>query len=185
MQRPYDTLLQIRGEAALSKATLEYLFEQFPQTAELVNLYSDSDYKVVYTRPDRTQFYATNNRSMQATVDIIDRPGPGDDNNYLLFENGHAKIMFWRFSGKSVVELALTEKGDQSAYKINIYLFSSSRVFHAFFESALFSYLMRSMFKKIVGDVVDATRQFTKAKATAPLDPVFAAGLRQHLGIEE
>lgn len=194
---PLDTVLEISGEAALPKRALAYLFQEFPHAAQLINFYSTvrlnpgqanstrhqkSNYQVIYTQPDRSQFFATNNRNMQAIVDIIDQLESAVSNNYLLFENGHAKLMFWRFTGKSIVELNLIKHGDQTTYKVKIHLFSSSQMYHAFFESALFAYLMRSMFKKIVGDIVDAARHLAESSdIPACLDPDFTAALLRQL----
>lgn len=180
--RPHETILVLNGEAALPKPVLVYLFGEFPHTAQLINFYKKSNYQVIYTKPDRSQFFATNNRSMQATVDILDRSESVVSNNYLFFENGRAKLMFWRFTGRSIVEINLMKHQEQTAYKVTIHLFSSSGVFHAFFESPLFAYLMRSIFKKIMGDIVDSARQLAAANDTpTSLDPVFAAGLLRRL----
>ena len=178
MLRAYDTVIELNGKAALPKPAVVYLFEEFPHTAQLTNFFKNSNYQVRYTRHDRSQFFATNNRNMWATVDIIDRTESVSSNNYLLFENGQAKWMFWRFTGKSIVELNLIEQDNQTKYEVKIHLFSNSGVFHAFFESPLFAYLMRAVFKKIVGDIVDATLMFREIKAVPPtLDSDFSAEL--------
>ena len=197
LRRPYATVLEINGEAALPKSALVYMFQEFPHAARLVNLYSEtrsksgqgndpldtkSNYEIIYTRADRSQFFATNNRNMQATVDVIDRFESKASNNYLLFENGQAKLMFWRFAGKSLVDLSLIGHGEQTMYKVKIHLFSNSRVYHAFFESAVFSYLMRSLLRKIVGNLVAAAR-FLADSSEPPdaLDADFVAELRRLL----
>ena len=182
MLRPYDTVIELSGKAALPKIATVYLFEEFAHTAELTNFYNGSNYQVIYTQPDHSQFFATNNRNMWATVDIIDKTESVSSNNYLLFENGQAKWVFWRFTGKSIFELTLREENDQTRYEAKIHLFTQSGVFHAFFESPLFAYLVRAMFKKIVGDIVDAAHKFNQAEtAPAQLDPVFTAQLLRRL----
>ncbi len=182
LYRPHDTLLEFDGEAALPQPAVLYLFEEFPQTAQLLNFYNGSNYQVAYTRPDRAQFFATNSRNMQATVDVIYRAAMENGNNYILFENGQAKLMLWHFAGKSIVELNLLKYKEQTKYEVRIHLFSNSGVFHAFFESPLFAYLVKSIFKKIAGDIVRAVEQFAEAKdAPAVLDSSFTTSLLKRL----
>ena len=180
--RPFETVLHLQGETPLSKPALRYLFEEFPDTARLVNFYKKTNYDVVYTNPQRSQFFATNNRNMRATVHIIDKRETIPASNYLLFEDGEAKLLFWRFNGRSLIELNLDQFGQDTKYDINIHIFTSSRAFHFFFESALFKYLIKSMFKRILGDMVDATEQLANSNDDPPTDnPNFTEDLLSRL----
>ncbi|MDJ0956439.1 MAG: hypothetical protein QNI91_06270 [Arenicellales bacterium] len=166
--RPFETVLRLQGETPLPKPALQYLFEEFPDTAQLVNFYKKTNYHVVYTNPQRSQFFATNNRNMRAMVDIIDKRETIPASSYLLFEDGNAKLLFWRFDGKSIIEINLYEFGEDTQYDIKIHVFTSSRAFHFFFKSALFKYLIKSMFNRILGDMVDATKQLIDSNDDFP-----------------
>lgn len=152
----------------MPKPALQYLFKEFPDTAELVNFYNKTKYHVEYTNPQRSQFFATNNRSMRAIVDIVDKRETTPASNYLLFEDGEAKLLFWRFNGKTIIEINLDEFGQDTKYDIKVHIFTSSRAFHFFFESALFGYLIKSLFNRILGDIVDATQKLTKSHDVFP-----------------
>ena len=180
--RPYETVLHLRGEVSIPKSALQYLFDEFPDTARLVNFYTKSNYLVVYTNSERSQFFATNNRNMEATFDIIDRRGANATTNFLLFENGQAKLVIWRFVGKSIVELNLEELGRESKYEIELHIFTSSRAFHFFFESVLFKYLMNTIFKRILGDIETATQQLAETNDSFPtINPNFIDDLLTRL----
>lgn len=180
--RPWQTVLHLHGEAPLPKSALQYLFQESPDTARLVNFFARTDYRVVYTNPQRSQFFATNNRNMKATVDIIDRLETKPTSNYLMFENGEAKLMFWRFAGKSIVELNLKEFAQQTKYDLKIHIFTNSRTFHFFFESALFRHLMTSMLKRVLRDIVSATQQLVDTNGVFPtINPDFVDDLHRHL----
>lgn len=182
LSRPFQTVLHLQGETPLPKPALEYLFDEFPDTAQLVNKYSKTNYQVVYTNPQRSQFFATNNRNMRAIVDIVDACETIPSANYVLFEDGEAKLMFWRFSGKSIIELNLNTFGRNTKYDIKVHIFTSSRTFHFFFESALFRYLIKSLFNRILGDMVSATQQLVDSNDAFPTDnPNFVEDLLSRL----
>ena len=180
--RPFETVLHLQGETPLRKPALQYLFEEFPDTAQLVNFYKKTNYHVVYTNPQHTQFFATNNRNMRAMVDIVDKRETIPASSYLLFEDGNAKLLFWRFNGKSIIEINLHEFGEATQYDIKIHVFTSSRAFHFFFESALFKYLIKSMFNRILGDMVGATKQLIDSNDDFPTsNPDFVEDLLDRL----
>ena len=107
---------------------------------------------------------------MRATVDIIDKHESPPASNYLLLEEGEANLLFWRFNGKSIIELNLDSAGQGTKYDIKIHIFTTSRAFHFFFESALFRYLIKSMFNRILSDIVDATQQLVDSNDIFPTD---------------
>ena len=166
--RPFETVLHLQGVTPLPKPALQHLFDELPDTAELVNFYTKTKYQVKYTNPQRSKFFATNNRNMRAIVDIVDKRDTTPASSYLLFEDGEARLLFWRLIGKAIIELNLDEFGKDTKYEIKVHIFTSSRAFHFFFESALFRYLIKSMFNRILDHIVDATQQLIKSKDVFP-----------------
>ena len=111
---------------------------------------------------------------MEATFDIIDRRETKAAANFLLFENGQASLMLWRFVGKSIVEFHLEELGQETTYDVELHIFTSSRAFHFFFESVLFKYLINTMLKKILGDIENASQQLVESNDSFPtINPDF------------
>lgn len=180
--RRYSTVVELAGEAPLPTPVLDYLLQELPDTARLVNHFGDSDYEVIFTHPDRSSFFATNNRSMQADFSYIDRRDTASGSNHLLFESGKSKLLLWKFAGSALLELGLEQAEGATKYNMNIHIFSDSRGFHLFFKSALFKGLMQSMFKRILNNIVSAVRQFEVSHEVFPTEnPDFARILAERL----
>ena len=180
--RPYANVIEINGEIPLAKLVLDYLLQELPDTTKLVNHFKKTDYRAYFTKSDRSAFYATNGRKMHATIAYIDKIESPAHSSHLMFEDGRAKILLWRFAGKSVVEIELDERGQATNFGVRLHIFSNSRNFHLFFKSALFKSIVRSMFKRFIADIVKATHRFADAEEDYAADnPAFIEGLKRRL----
>lgn len=182
MRRRFGTTVELNGQIPLPKPALDYLLREFPDTAKLVNHFKQTHYNIFFTNPERSQFFATNGRSMEAMFNYIDQSLGFDESNYLMSESGRAKVFLWHFSGNGIIELALRRTETGSAYTAYVHIFTDSRAFHAFFESALFTHLVGSLLDRILGDVVSAVQQFTEAAEDfSAAHAEFSAGLAEQL----
>lgn len=183
MARSYSTVIELAGDVPLPKAALDYLLQELPDTARLVNHYEHSSYRVVFLEPNRSRFFATNNRSMQAEFTYIDSRVTEPESSHWMFETGRSKILLWTFAGSALLELGFVPQQQAASYTVHLHVFTDSWPFHLFFRSALFSGLMRSMFSNILDDVVGAVRRFVASDdAIATDDPDFPRELKARAG---
>ena len=179
LARPYATVLNLTGQASLPAAALEFLMEELPDTARMINFYKKSRYVVAYLDDGRSRFFATNNRSMQATFRQFQKLKIGGASDYLLFESGEASLLFWRFKGSAIIEFSLAPRGLKSHYDITVHIFTHSQGFHSFFESGLFRYIVGFMARGIIGDMTGAAKKLAASKDEFPTQsPAFIEDLR-------
>lgn len=182
MSRPFATSIELTGEVPLSRSAIDFLFYELPDTARLVNHFNDTLYRVDYTQPDRSEFFATNGRKTTATFYSLDSRITDHDSNYLMFESGSAKLLFWKFKGNTIVELDYAETGEATRYLVRVYIFTDSKAYRSFFDSALFRYLLGSMFRQILRNIVSAVNQLTDSHPLPQFDnPSFVDELLQRL----
>ena len=179
LARPYVTVLQLTGDALLPAPALDFLLVELPDTARVINFYKNTRYEVAWLSQDRSRFMATNNRTMQATFKRFQTPTADRASDYLLFESGTARLLFWQLNGNTVVDFHLEPRERATRYSIKIHIFTDSPGFHSFFESGLFRYLARMMVQGIIGDMVESANKLAESRDTLPaLSPVFVKNLQ-------
>jgi hypothetical protein len=174
--RPYVTVFEVAGDALLPGPALRFLLEELPDTARMINFYENTRYEVAWLTQDRSRFIATNNRTLQATFKRFKTRTADGAGDYLLFESGSAKLLFWQLNGNTIVDLHLEPRKRATRYNIKIHIFTDSPGFHSFFESGLFRYLARTMVQGIIGDMVEAANKLAESRDALPtLSPDFAS----------
>jgi hypothetical protein len=183
LARPYATVLELTGDALLPAPALDFLLEELPDTARMINFYKNTRYEVAWLSQDRSRFIATNNRTMQATFKRFQTPTADRASDYLLFESGTARLLFWQLNGNTIVDFHLEPRERATRYSIKIHIFTDSPGFHSFFESGLFRYLARAIVQGIIGDMVEAANKLAESKDAFPvLSPTFIEEFRTRWG---
>jgi hypothetical protein len=179
LARPYATVLELAGDALLPGPAMGFLLEELPDTARMINFYKNTRYEVAWLTQDRSRFIATNNRTLRATFKRFNTRRAGD---YLLFESGTARLLFWQLNGNTIVDFHLEPRERATRYIIKLHIFTDSPGFHSFFESGLFRYLARTMVQEIIGDMVEAANKLAESRDTLPaMSPDFIRNLRMHV----
>lgn len=180
-KRSYATVLEISDIAKLTRSALDYLLDELPDTARLINYYEDTAYEISYLNEERSRFFATNNRNMSAIFERFETRFLPGTSSYLMFESGTAKILFWRFKGDAIIDFDLVDMNDDAGYVLKLHLFTDSKGYHAIFDSKLFEYLMISMVRRIIGDAVSAANRLANSDGEfASMPPAFVGKLRSH-----
>lgn len=180
--RTHATVLELDGHALLPAPALGFLLQELPDAARMINFYNNTRYQVAWLNRDRSRFFATNNRSMQANFKRFQTRTSGGISDYLLFESGKTRLLLWQLTGKTVISIHLESQGQTTRYNIRIHIFTDSPGFHSFFESGLFRYLARTIVRGIIEDMTGAANKLAESKDTLPtLSPGFAEGLRSRV----
>lgn len=179
LRRPYATRLQLAGTVGLRRESIHLLLDELPETARLINLYEDTRYEVRYLDDTRREFFATNHRNMSAVFHQFDTEYTENTSQYLMFETGDAKFLFWRFKGSAIVELGLVETDAETEFLAALHIFTDSKRYHALFESGLFRYIVRRVVTRIINDIDAAANSLVESGHEASsLTPAFVSGLR-------
>ena len=124
--RPHVTVLELAGDALLPGPALRFLLEELPDTARMINFYENTRYEVAWLTQDRSRFIATNNRTLQATFKRFKTRTTDGAGDYLLFESGSARLLFWQLNGATIVGLHLEPGERATRYNIKIHIFTDS-----------------------------------------------------------
>ena len=122
---------------------------------------------------------------MQATFRQFLTRVDGNESDYLLFESGEARLLFWRFRGSTILEIDLIPQAQATDYQIMIHIFSDSSGYHSFFESALFKYLIRNLVFGVVDKISRSAAELSDTTGLVqPLREDFVQTVRRQLNAE-
>jgi hypothetical protein len=179
LARQYATMLQLADTAALPKAKIHLLLKELPDAARLINYYKDTRYEIRYLERGGTRFAATNNRNMSAIFTRFETLESGNASHHLLFESGEAKFLLWRFKGSAIIDLKLVPSGDETDYVARLHLFTDSKRYDAFFNSGIFKLIVRSVVRRVIGDLISAANSLIESGGEiSALSPSFVRSMR-------
>jgi hypothetical protein len=129
---------------------ISYLFDNMPFTAELINAYLGTNYKLEYTSKNRRFFTGTNGRSLSGEFywALQDSAGQKLGMRNVFFGYGHAQVLKWALHGTAVAYLDMDPVSDKEIrYKLTAIVFPGN--------SVLNSIMQMRVFKSVVGDKID------------------------------
>lgn len=182
----FSVELEFEGRVELPGRVVDYLLDNMPEAAGLVSAYLDRDYGAtqVDSTPGPPGFFVTNSSTFAARFTYLYSRSLATGSEHMFFESGQAKVVFWRIWGNSFVRYQLHRRdAESSRYKIDVYVFTQSRLLKAVLGSTLFKYFADRMFTGILDDIVTAVRRFEEDPDPGEhLPPYFIEGLNKALG---
>lgn len=177
--------LEFNGDVELPGRAIDYLLENMPETAALVTAYTSKEYRAtqIDSTPGPAGFFVTNGKSFAANFTYLVSRNSPSISEHMFFENGNAKVLFWKIWGSSFIRYKLQKGGEESArYAIRVHVFTDSRLLRTVLGSGLFRYFADRMFKGILQDIESAVRQFAvDSNPHQHLPPYFVMGLKGKL----
>ena len=138
--RQYRAIYENKGTLPLGQNVISYLFDNMPFTAELINAYLGTNYRLEYTSKDRRFFSGSNGRSLSGEFFWALRN--------VFFGYGHAQVLKWSLHGTAVAYLDMDPVSDKEIrYKLTAIVFPGN--------SVLNSIMQMRVFKSVVGDKID------------------------------
>lgn len=148
--RPYRAIYVNKGTLPLGADVISYLFDNMPFTAQLINAYLNSNYKLDYTSRNRRFFEGSNGRSLSGEFywALQDSAGQKLGLRNLFFGYGHAKVLRWSLHGSAIAFLDMDEVSRKELrYKLTAVVFPAN--------SILNSIMQMNVFKKVVNEKID------------------------------
>ena len=150
LRRQYRAIYENKGTLPLGQNVISYLFDNMPFTAELINAYLGTNYKLEYTSKDRRFFSGSNGRSLSGEFfwALQDSAGQKLGMRNVFFGYGHAQVLKWALHGTAVAYLDMDPVSDKEIrYKLTAIVFPGN--------SVLNSIMQMRVFKSVVGDNID------------------------------
>lgn len=151
------------GVVDLPGNAIDYLLGNIRETAMLVSTYSDNEYQAIQVDPPQggKRFIVTNNDTFFAGFTYLYSYISQGNSEHMFFESGHARVLFWRVWGNSIVQYKLYKNDNgTSRYEVKVYVFTESRLLKTILNSRLFLIFSRRMFEDILKDIESATKHF-------------------------
>ena len=148
--RQYRVIYENKGTIPLGADVISYLFDNMPFTAELINAYLGTNYKLEYTSKDRRFFSGSNGRSLSGEFywALQDSAGQKLGMRNVFFGYGHAHVLKWALHGTAVAYLDMDPVSNKEIrYKLTAIVFPGN--------SVLNSIMQMRVFKSVVGDKID------------------------------
>jgi len=164
----------VQGNVPLTSRQLGIVMGDLVLAAQLVAVAGYGDYRAEYLNAERGEVQAAKGRNFQGRA----RPVAGDpaQGRVVYFGHGGAKILWWEFGGRVVLDFAfrpLDTTPQRSAYRARLAAAPQSGLLARIMEQEIFRRLVR----RLVDDVL---RDLAAAVWTVGRDPE----LRRHLASE-
>ncbi len=148
----------LRGQVPLGFASLNFLFENLPQTAKLVNAYRGTDYKIKYLDADKRRFLATI-KGLQGRMNLLSPLAQTDRRVY--YGDGEGYFLWWHLYGTALVMVDIAASRQQTCdYELRIFLFNESSFVNGLLSLGVVRWAIKGRIKAILEHIVQAALEF-------------------------
>lgn len=171
----YRVIYESKGSFSATPAMISFLFDHMPFTAELINAYQESSYKLKYNTPDQKSFSGTNGRSLSGDFiwALQDSASVKENFRYVFLGYGRAKVLRWSLYGTAIAFLDMDPISENKiAYKLRAVVFPGNSILNSIMQMNVFKHVVNEKINQIVKDVVSSANQFAKGDK-APIQTIF------------
>jgi len=148
----------LQGKVPLGFLPLNFLFDNLPLTARMVNAYQATDYKIKYLHADRRSFLATI-KGLRGRMNLLSPPQQTSKRVY--YGDGQGKFLCWQLYGTVLVLVDIRSlDGQNCAYDLRIYLFNESSFVNGLLSLGVVRWAIKGRIRKILGHIVESALQF-------------------------
>jgi len=161
--RQYRAIYENEGTLPMNGNVISYLFDNMPFTAQLINAYSDENYTLEYTSPNRRFFSGSNGRSLSGEFywALQDSAGAKLGMRNLFFGYGHAKVLKWSLHGTAVAYLDMDPIGkNKLKYKLTAIVFPANSVLNSIMQMGVFKKVVNEKIDHIVRDIKKSSGKY-------------------------
>ena len=161
--RRYRAIYENKGTLPLGESVISYLFDNMPFTADLINAYLGTNYRLEYTSRNRRFFSGSNGRSLSGEFywALQDSAGQKLGMRNLFFGYGHAKVLKWSLHGTAIAFLDMDEMANkQIKYKLTAIVFPGNSVLNSIMQMQVFKSVVNDKIDHIVKDIKKASGSY-------------------------
>ena len=161
--RQYRVIYENAGTLPLDENVIQYLFDNMPFTAQLINAYLDEHYTLEYASPNRRYFNGSNGRSLSGEFywALQDSAGQKLGMRNLFFGYGHAHVLRWQLHGTAIAYLDMDPiPNKQIKYKLTAIVFPANSVLNTIMQMKVFKSVVNAKIDQIVDDVKKASGMY-------------------------
>ncbi len=149
----------INGLLPINIEMMEFLFNELPWTAQLINAYQNTKYSARFINNLKTRFKATNGANLSGLFEYLLKDST--ENRWVIQGEGFANVLKWRLKGDAVVTMdfdPINEK--QIAYDIKCMAFPGNAMINGIMELDFFEDKVMSYIQEIVKHITLSAERF-------------------------
>lgn len=157
----------ITDSLPVKAAALEYLLNDIPLAAKLVNAFQGTRYHVEYLDGDRKRIWrGDNGKNLSGEATLIS--GDVDENRLIYFGFGVVKILKWRLRGRVLFDYAYGVKPDGTiAFDLSVLVFPGGPVINSIMNLGIFKRVVRSKILEVFEDISDSAGDLSASSPDA------------------
>ena len=151
----------ISGRLPINKAMMDYLMDNMPFTAHLINAYQETNYTLNYTFGNKWYFHGDNGGNLKGQFNWILADSSGVDGLNLFWGKGTAKVLMWKLWGMAMMTLDYRQvEQNHLDYDLCATVFPANGILNTIMEMNMFRNVVLSKIREIVNHIEKSARLY-------------------------
>lgn len=149
----------VTGKLNVKQAQFEYILNDIPLAAEVVNCFQETKYSVQYLDGEEKRCWAgTNGRNLRGEANLI--AGGIKQKDLVYFGVGMAKILLWEIKGQILFYFSYTPvENNLIQYDMHVVVSPGGAVINAIMNMDLFKRVVRNKIKEVFEHITDSAAE--------------------------
>lgn len=167
----YRVIYETSGKLPVSGDMISYLFDHFPFTTVLVNLFQGTEYTIHYNSANQRLFSGNNGGHLFGDFYWVlqDSAGTGKGFHNVFYGSGRCKILKWNLHGIAVAILDMHPENGQTHYRFKAIVFPANAVLNSIMKMGFFRDVVNSKIAEIIKNISESSESYV-AGNHAPVD---------------
>lgn len=167
----YRVIYETSGKLPVSGDMISYLFDHFPFTTVLVNLFQGTEYTIHYNSVNQRLFSGNNGGHLFGDFYWVlqDSAGTGKGFHNVFYGSGRCKILKWNLHGIAVAILDMHPENGQTHYRFKAIVFPANAVLNSIMKMGFFRDVVNSKIAEIIKNISESSESYV-AGNHAPVD---------------
>ena len=161
--KKYRMEYPLSGMLPINMEMMQFLLDELPWTAQLINAYQNTGYSASFTNRKKTKFKGANGGSLRGKFQYL--AADTTENRYVIQGMGYAKVLKWRLKGDAVLTMDFDPINErQLAYDIKCMAFPGNSVINGIMELEFFENKVMQFIEEIVSHITSSAEAFADGK---------------------
>lgn len=167
----YRVIYETSGKLPVSGDMISYLFDHFPFTTVLVNLFQGTEYTIHYNSANQRLFSGNNGGHLFGDFYWVlqDSAGTGKGFHNVFYGSGRCKILKWNLHGIAVAILDMHPENGQTHYRFKAIVFPANAVLNSIMKMGFFRDVVNSKIAEIIKNISESSESYIAGNHT-PVD---------------
>jgi hypothetical protein len=152
----------ISDSLPIKMAWFEYLLNDIPLAAKIINACQGTKYTAMYLDGDQKKYWRGNNgRNLSGEATLI--AGSIGEKKLIYFGFGIVKILKWKLKGQVLFDYKYREvQGMPIPFDLNILVFPGGAVVNAIMNMGMFKRVVKNKILEVFKDITDSAQEISK-----------------------